>query len=293
MLALVQQFHSIQIRSKEAAQSELRAYASINYEPLAILFSTVKGRPGYLTTWDWGQPYLAPIKFWNANFIPRAVQAVAKEAEPTVLIKRDSGSSKPDLKAQVASVNEVIYGLISRFCVVADPELSLAILHQAHVGIGERLPVLMTLFEDTLRGFLINTNSKSPLREVILALELPNVHLNLVVDVRFSIQTNQCFIFLQLEGSRQFVGETQACIQSHTALALRMILEQQKHYIAKIESNEWQTFMLSTMSHVTKFSPLAHHEPDLFGLWFYIMEAVADQRWHATTASQEKVQKCQ
>jgi hypothetical protein len=184
MLPLVQQFHSIQIRSKEASQSELRAYASINYEPLAILFSTVKGRPGYLTTWDWGQPYLAPIKFWNADFIPRSVQVVAKEAEPTVLTRKDSNAAKPDFKTQIAGLNEVIYGLISRFCVVADPELCLAILHQAHVGVGERLPVLMTIFEDTLRGFLINTDYKAPLMEAVLAMELPNVHLNSVVDVR-------------------------------------------------------------------------------------------------------------
>jgi len=151
---LVQQFHNQQLTSlandetSEVHQSSpkhlsawltpkiQRLYKQVQYEPLAVLLSCVKGVPDISSSWDWGRPYLAPIKFFNALTMPRAIapsssfsSLVQPETEPLELI-----GPKKDQQKQLQQLNSIIYGLVSRFCFSADSELCLAILNQAHKG---------------------------------------------------------------------------------------------------------------------------------------------------------------
>lgn len=266
LIPLSQQFHGIQLSSHATEGSTKRVYSKVNYEPIALLLSCIRSRPGVITSWDWGEPYLADIRFFNSHSVPRSIRpqlmargSAAPEAPPSEVVRKKPLESEADMKKQLETLNDRIYGLISRFCLSADADLCLAILSQAYKGFGPgRLAVLMQVYDETLHAFFScsgdapDSANDRPLQQALRAIEPPDAPWNDIVD---------------------------ACVSCHAALSLRVLLEQQRNYIANLEQNEWLAFMLSAVNCVTRFTPQTHHEFDLFPLWFFLLEMVSDHRW--------------
>lgn len=269
LIPLCQQFHGIQIRvvddeiGDDPNPKRVRMYSKVKYDPLALLLSCVRARPGVVSSWDWGEPYLADIRFYNSHTVPRSVRPQigrgAAAVGPSEVVIKKPRESQADMLKQLETLNDRIYGLISRFCLSADADLCLAILSQAYRGFGPgRLPVLMQVYDETLHAFFSASGDapddaeERPMQEALRAIEPPNAPWAEIVD---------------------------ACIACHGALALRVLLEQQRHYLVNIQQPEWLAFMLTAVSCVTRFIPQQHHEFDLFPLWFFLLEIVTDPRW--------------
>lgn len=147
-----------------------------------------------------GQPYLAPIKFFNSRTIPRCIVESEQIAEPTEIV-----AMKKDQQKQLQQLNEIIYGIVSRFCVSADPELCLSIMNQAHkgmhtfenrfyirhihnireLGIDHNLPLLMHIFEETLHSFFVHTTHSDALDAAARAVDMSaSVSWNALVQAR-------------------------------------------------------------------------------------------------------------
>eukprot|EP01122_Echinamoeba_exundans_P011282 TRINITY_DN4432_c0_g2_i1.p1 TRINITY_DN4432_c0_g2~~TRINITY_DN4432_c0_g2_i1.p1 ORF type:complete len:2537 (+),score=455.07 TRINITY_DN4432_c0_g2_i1:648-7613(+) len=270
MIPLCQQFHGIQLSVFSTDDDSVRVkkiYSKVKYEPIAIMLSCVRARPGVIASWDWGEPYLADIRFFNSHSVPRSIrpQLMARgssnppQAPPTEVVRKKPLESEAEMMKQLETLNDRIYGLISRFCLSADVDLCLAILSQAYRGFGPgRLAVLMQVFDETLHAFFSSSGdapddaAERPMQQALRAIEPPDSPWNEIVD---------------------------ACISCHGSLALRVLLEQQRNYLANMQQNEWLAFMLTAVSCVTRFVPQTHHEFDLFPLWFFLIEMISDHRW--------------
>eukprot|EP01124_Arcella_intermedia_P013793 TRINITY_DN20183_c0_g1_i1.p1 TRINITY_DN20183_c0_g1~~TRINITY_DN20183_c0_g1_i1.p1 ORF type:complete len:1167 (+),score=237.14 TRINITY_DN20183_c0_g1_i1:254-3502(+) len=195
-------------------------------EALDILFDCVTKVSG---SWE---PYLIPLKFGLSPKVP-------DHNDPKFVDFKDK-----------------IFGIIQRFCISSDSDLSLQILQSLSHVLHSQPNQLIPLMEDTLRSYLTHfpPSSTSGFHNCLSVLQLPPVSTNTILHILRSKHLQ-------------------------APLYIRLLLEQNKIEMLKKGEGHWIEFVMTIIEPLLQFEPPKHRIFEILVLWFFIFESIADYRF--------------